>query len=173
MRNEKILIAALIAITAALQLLDAQKQPYHPGEKVTYQIKYGIVGSGQASLELSEGFHKGQPVWHAVISGKTTGLADALYRVRDVYESYIDPENDLPVFSIRNIREDATANTTRLDLTTCQKLTQPSSSVTSQVTIKDRKGSLTLSPAFTGSGNIAASGKELIGRDIQNDDMVC
>ncbi len=102
---KKILIAALIAITAALQLLDAQKQPYHPGEKVTYQIKYGIVGSGQASLELSEGFHKGQPVWHAVISGKTTGLADALYRVRDVYESYIDPENDLPVFSIRNIQE--------------------------------------------------------------------
>jgi len=102
---KKILIAALIAITAALQLLDAQKQPYHPGEKVTYQIKYGIVGSGQASLELSEGFLKGQPVWHAVISGKTTGLADALYRVRDVYESYIDPENDLPVFSIRNIQE--------------------------------------------------------------------
>lgn len=102
---KKILIAALIAITAALQLLDAQKQPYHPGEKVTYQIKYGIVGSGQASLELSEGFLKGQPVWHAVISGKTTGLADALYRVRDVYESYIDPENDLPVFSKRNIQE--------------------------------------------------------------------
>ena len=102
---KKILIAALIAITAALQLLDAQKQPYHPGEKVTYQIKYGIVGSGQASLALSEGFPKGQPVWHAVISGKTTGLADALYRVRDVYESYIDPENDLPVFSIRNIQE--------------------------------------------------------------------
>lgn len=101
----KTFIAVLIIITAALQLLDAQKQPYLPGEKVTYQIRYGIVGSGQASLELREGIHKGRPVWHAVISGQTTGIADALYKVRDVYESYIDPENDLPVFSIRNIQE--------------------------------------------------------------------
>ncbi len=101
----KTFIAVLIIITAALQLLDAQKQPYLPGEKVTYQIRDGIVGRGQASLELRAGIHKGRPVWHAVISGQTTGIADALYKVRDVYESYIDPENDLPVFSIRNIQE--------------------------------------------------------------------
>ena len=40
-----------------------------------------------------------------VVSGQTTGLADALYHVRDTYESYINPETDLPVFSIRNILE--------------------------------------------------------------------
>jgi hypothetical protein len=37
--------------------------------------------------------------------GKTTGLTDAIYRVLDIYESYIDPETGLPVKSIRNIRE--------------------------------------------------------------------
>jgi len=36
---------------------------------------------------------------------KTTGIADALYKVRDTYESYIDPSTDLPVKAIRNISE--------------------------------------------------------------------
>ena len=101
----KTTIIVLIILSGALQALVAQKQPYMPGEKVSYQIKYGIVGSGQATLEIKEGFYRGKPVWHAVVAGQTTGLADALYKVRDVYESYIDPETDLPVFTIRNISE--------------------------------------------------------------------
>ena len=32
-------------------------------------------------------------------------MADALFKVVDIYESYIDPETELPVFTIRNIRE--------------------------------------------------------------------
>lgn len=102
---KKTIITVLTIFTAGLQLLSGQKQPYLPGEKITYQIRYGIVGSGVASLEIKEAFYKGKPVWHAAVSGQTTGLADALYKVRDVYESYIDPENDLPVFTIRNIQE--------------------------------------------------------------------
>jgi hypothetical protein len=101
----KKIITVLIFITAALQWLPAQKQPYRPGERVAYQIKYGLVGSGQATLEIKDGFYQGRPIWHAVVTGQTTGLADALYKVRDSYESYIDPETDLPVFSIRNIQE--------------------------------------------------------------------
>lgn len=101
----KRIVTVLIIITAALQWLPAQQQPYSPGEKVSYQIKYGLVGSGLATLEIKEAFYQGKLVWHAVGRGHTTGLADALYKVRDSYESYIDPENDLPVFSIRNIQE--------------------------------------------------------------------
>lgn len=101
----KRILTVLTIIAASVLLLPAQKQPYMPGERVTYQIRYGLVGSGQALLEMKEAYHKGQPVWHAVISGQTTGLADKLYKVRDIYESYIDPATDLPVFSIRNISE--------------------------------------------------------------------
>ncbi len=32
-------------------------------------------------------------------------MADALFKVKDIYESYIEPETELPVFSIRNIQE--------------------------------------------------------------------
>ncbi len=101
----KTALTVLLILSLTLQMLVAQKQPYMPGEKVSYQIKYGIVGSGQATLEIKEGYYKGKPVWHAVVAGQTTGLADALYKVRDVYESYIDPETDLPVFTVRNISE--------------------------------------------------------------------
>jgi len=102
----KIIITLLGLITAGMQWLPAQDtQPYMPGERVTYQVRYGPVSSGQATLEIKEGFYMGIPVWHAVFTGQTTGLADVLYKVRDTYESYIDPSTDLPVFSIRNIQE--------------------------------------------------------------------
>jgi len=101
----KIIVTLLVTVTAGLQWLPAQHQPYLPGERVTYQVRYGLVGSGQASLEIKEAYFKGIPVWHAVVTGQTTGLADVLYKVRDTYESYIDPVTDLPVFSIRNIQE--------------------------------------------------------------------
>ena len=42
---------------------------------------------------------------HVVGLGKTVGLADAIYKVRDQYESYINPTNGLPVKSVRNIQE--------------------------------------------------------------------
>ncbi len=32
-------------------------------------------------------------------------MADAIFKVVDIYESYIDPETELPVFTIRNISE--------------------------------------------------------------------
>jgi hypothetical protein len=99
------IIILVLILTAGMQRLDAQKQPYMPGERVTYQIRYGPVGSGLASIEINEAFYRGEPVWHARVSGQTTGLADVIYKVRDTYESYIDPKSDLPVFSIRNIQE--------------------------------------------------------------------
>lgn len=102
---KKHLYMFILIILAAAMPAGAQKQPYAPGEKVSYLVRYGPVTSGQATLEIKEAYYKGNPVWHAVVNGQTTGVADALYRVRDTYESYINPESDLPVFSIRNIQE--------------------------------------------------------------------
>lgn len=76
-----------------------------PGEKIRYLVRYGMVNGGVATLEIKDEMYNGKPVWHASMSGHTTGLADAVYKVRDAYESYIDPSTDLPVFTIRNITE--------------------------------------------------------------------
>jgi hypothetical protein len=82
-----------------------QESVYLPGEKVDYAIHYGVVQGGIASLELKTDTFKGKEVWHSVFIGKTTGMADAIFRVKDIYESYIEPESELPVLSIRNIQE--------------------------------------------------------------------
>lgn len=78
---------------------------YGAGEELYYSLKYGFIKGGEAKLEVSDTILFGERVHHVVGSGKTTGVTDAIYRVRDRYESFIDPETDLPLKSVRNIRE--------------------------------------------------------------------
>jgi hypothetical protein len=96
----------LISIFSIIQfLLFGQNSTYQPGEKVNYSIHYGAIQAGTATLELKTDTFKGAIVWHSVFIGRTTGVAEALFKVKDVYESYIDPATELPLFSIRNIQE--------------------------------------------------------------------
>lgn len=78
---------------------------YQPGEKVSYTIHYGLIQGGVGSLEMKADTFRGKEVLHAIVIGKTTGVADAVFRVKDTYESYIEPSSELPVFSVRNIQE--------------------------------------------------------------------
>jgi hypothetical protein len=78
---------------------------YKAGEKVSYSVQYGFITGGTATLELTSDTLKGKEVLHSKILGKTTGLADAIFKVSDIYESYIDPATELPIKSIRNIHE--------------------------------------------------------------------
>ena len=82
-----------------------QAGSYMVGEKVHYNIQYGLITGGTASLELNSEILNGKEVWHSKMVSKTTGIADAIYKVLDIYESFIDPITELPVESIRNIRE--------------------------------------------------------------------
>ena len=82
-----------------------QIKSYQVGEKVSYIVQYGIIKGGTASLELVRDTLNEKEVWHSTFIAKTTGLADAIFKVLDIYESYIDPATELPVKSIRNIRE--------------------------------------------------------------------
>lgn len=86
-------------------LAGGQASSYKPGEKITYAIHYGLIQGGVASLELKTDTFRGKEVWHSVLIGKTVGVADAVFKVKDIYESYMDPVTGLPVFSIRNIQE--------------------------------------------------------------------
>jgi hypothetical protein len=78
---------------------------YESGEELMYSLKYGFIKGGEAKLIVKDTMLFNQRVDHVVASGRTTGMADAIYRVRDRYESFIDPETDLPVKSVRSIRE--------------------------------------------------------------------
>lgn len=86
-------------------LLSQKNMSYKPGEKVHYSIHYGVITGGTATIEIKTDTLFGKTVWHSRLEARTTGLTDAIFRVLDIYESYIDPETQLPAKSIRNIRE--------------------------------------------------------------------
>jgi len=75
------------------------------GETLTFRLRYGIVTGGEAKITANMTQLNGQEVFHTVVTGKTTGLIDKIYKVYDVYESYFDPVTNLPNKAIRNIRE--------------------------------------------------------------------
>jgi len=78
---------------------------FKAGEKLTYQIRYGIIVGGTATLSLTEDIYDNKEVYHAVSTGKTTGMAEVIYGVNDVYESWFDKETNLSYKQIRNIKE--------------------------------------------------------------------
>ncbi len=82
-----------------------QSGSYKVGEKVFYSIQYGFINGGTTSLELVEDTLDGKIVWYSKLVARTTGLSDAIFKVLDIYESFIDPASQLPVKSIRNVRE--------------------------------------------------------------------
>ena len=98
-------LRALLLILLVPEFSDGQEKAYMPGEKVNYEIHYGVVQGGIATLELRTDTFGGKEVWHSVLLGKTTGMADAIFKVKDIYESFIEPESELPLLSIRNISE--------------------------------------------------------------------
>ena len=83
----------------------SQNLVYQPGEKVSYLIQYGVLTGGKATLELFNDTYLNKPTYHARLTGYTSGLVDAVYKVRDVYECQLDPSNGLPLKSIRDISE--------------------------------------------------------------------
>ena len=78
---------------------------FKAGEKLTYQIRYGIIVGGITTLSLTEDIYDNKEVFHAVAKGKTTGMAEVIYGVNDVYESWFDKETNLSYKQIRNIKE--------------------------------------------------------------------
>jgi hypothetical protein len=100
---------SVLCIITAAQLfstaLQGQVQSYQPGEIARYTIQYGIITSGIGSLTVKTDTLDGKEVWHAKFFARTTGLADAIFKVVDIYEVYIDPETELPLKSIRNVHE--------------------------------------------------------------------
>ena len=102
MKNIFRILGVSLLMSSSIYCQDAS---YKAGEKISYTIQYGVINSGIATLELKSDTIGCKEVWHSKMVARTTGLADAVFKVLDIYESYMDPSTELPVKSIRNIRE--------------------------------------------------------------------
>jgi hypothetical protein len=74
---------------------------FKDSELLTYQLRYGFIIGGKVSLEVRET----NSSYHLVGTAVTTGLADKLFSVKDIYESFFLKESGLPVFAIQNVKE--------------------------------------------------------------------
>ena len=83
-----------------------KESAFQDGEWFKFRMSYsGWFKSGEATLKVDEKVLNGKKVFHVVGKGKTTGLANAFFKVRDRYESYFDRETGAPYRFIRKIDE--------------------------------------------------------------------
>ncbi|NEV94479.1 DUF3108 domain-containing protein [Psychroflexus sp. YR1-1] len=78
---------------------------YEEGEWLSFKIKYGWFNTSTASLEIDKVNLDGEDVYHIVGIGKSVGLLDLFFKVRDRYETYITEDKGLPLKFIRDINE--------------------------------------------------------------------
>ena len=105
-----ILLFVLLGLTALkedvpVKLKHTSHRAFEAGEQLEYSLSYSFISAGTAYLNVTDTVLNGQKLLHLEIKGRTIGLADIIYKVRDVYESFIDPDTDMPVKAIRNIKE--------------------------------------------------------------------
>jgi len=75
--------------------------PFTEGEKLTYKIQYGPVNAGIANLEVKTFNNK----YKYLAEGKSTGVFNMFFKVRDYYESIVDKVTLQPNRFYRNVNE--------------------------------------------------------------------
>ena len=83
----------------------AVSRQFNDGEKIKYELYYGPLTGGYTTGTLKKERIENKDVYHAVMIAQSAGLADFLYSIKDIYESYFDAVNGLPYSSVRNVQE--------------------------------------------------------------------
>ncbi len=93
-------------LTIILLLTILISQPSFAGKKhIKFNIKLGFIKGGEAELIITDTTFNGKPAINYYMMGKTTGLANTLYGVYDIYESTVDAETHLPLKAVRDVKE--------------------------------------------------------------------
>jgi Protein of unknown function (DUF3108) len=96
----------LIAFLIAQGSFSQEESAFDTGEWFKFRMSYsGWMKAGNATLQIKEDLIKGEPVYHVVGKGWTTGAIKWFFKVRDRYESYFDKQTGLPYKFIRDINE--------------------------------------------------------------------
>ena len=80
--------------------------PYKVGEYAAYKVSFGPIWVGYADLEIKAITAINQkPSFHIIGKGKTAPFFDWFFKVRDVYETFIDTSTLLPLVFNRHVNE--------------------------------------------------------------------
>lgn len=69
----------------------AVRHPFGVGERFVYDIRWGVITAGSASLEVRAQVERNsRPAYHLVATARSNRLIDAFYKVRDSNEAWLD-----------------------------------------------------------------------------------
>lgn len=97
-----IYILSIFIITSSF----AQTSAFKKGEHLKYKLSYSnFFTAGYATMDVKKAKKDGDNKVHIIGKGKTTGMINWFFKVRDIYETYIDTTSMLPYKFKRKIDE--------------------------------------------------------------------
>lgn len=77
------------------------------GEKLRYKVYYGVISGGSADFEVGNKPVKvnNRDSYHIKVYGKSSGLVDVMFKVKDQFESFVDVDAIIPWKATKNVRE--------------------------------------------------------------------
>lgn len=74
-------------------------------EQLLFDLKFAFAKGGEAVLTITDTVFNGIPAIQYSMVGRTTGITDKLFGVNDAYTTVVDAKTNLPLKSIRDIKE--------------------------------------------------------------------
>lgn len=93
LRYSKRVVAACLTLSLVATLCWAENSPtpFMPGERLSFELKWGLIPAGEATLELLPvEMRDNQPVYHFVLTVKTNAFIDLFYTYRSRIDAYVD-----------------------------------------------------------------------------------
>lgn len=87
----------------------SQNTSFNKGEHLFFKVFYNMgriyIGAGEATFDVNEEMFNNRKVYHIMGNGRTVKSYEWFYKVRDLYETYIDEQTMLPLKFVRNVNE--------------------------------------------------------------------
>lgn len=91
----------------AYEITRRENTAFTYGEKLKYKVYYGVISGGTAEFEVAA-----KPVkvndrdsYHIKVYGRSSGIVDVMFKVKDQFESYVDVDAIIPWKATKNVRE--------------------------------------------------------------------
>jgi hypothetical protein len=104
-----LLFIIVLSLHGSTQPCTVKNTNVQHAEKLTYKVYYTLagayVGAGEANFTTVKMTINKKPVYHIIGEGHSYKSYDWLYRVRDVYETFLDSATLMPTKFIRRVNE--------------------------------------------------------------------
>lgn len=90
---KRLLLLSVLGLAVTSSLI---AMAFRDGEKLIFDVKYGLITAGEATLEVKSSTYQGNEVWYLSTNARTHPFFDPFFQVRDKVESWWDKKTLLP-----------------------------------------------------------------------------